>query len=383
MHYPLAKNCLKQDDIEALKKFLDRGMFTMGEHVQDFEYDFSKNHNVMTNSGSSANLLMIASFVSTGRLKAGDKVVVPAVSWSTTYFPLVQYGLIPVFVDVDHTYQIDVGEVYTAVERHNAKAVFLVNLLGLMSNDFISHVRQVLDDEIMIFLDNCEGYGANLEYSKCDAVTHSFFFSHQLNTMEGGMVSFRKYMRENEYHHALSLRAHGWVREQEEGSRLYEPSGDKFKDSFTFVTVGYCLRPLEISGLLGKIELEKWPETKKIRDQNHQYYCDIFYNNNYLEFNILPYHKDLSCFGFPFVFTSGRMRSTVVKALLEAGIDSRPIIGGNFLNQPVMRKINHVADGYGYEMAEAIDKRGLMIGNYAEDLREKLDQVDYILRSVT
>ena len=104
MHYPLAKNCLKQDDIEALKKFLDRGMFTMGEHVQDFEYDFSKNHNVMTNSGSSANLLMIASFVSTGRLKAGDKVVVPAVSWSTTYFPLVQYGLIPVFVDVDHTY---------------------------------------------------------------------------------------------------------------------------------------------------------------------------------------------------------------------------------------------------------------------------------------
>ena len=77
------------------------------------------------------------------------------------------------------------------------------------------------------------------------------------------------------------------------------------------------------------------------------------------------------------------MRSTVVKALLEAGIDSRPIIGGNFLNQPVMRKINHVADGYGYEMAEAIDKRGLMIGNYAEDLREKLDQVDYILRSVT
>ena len=117
--------------------------------------------------------------------------------------------------------------------------------------------------------------------------------------------------------------------------------------------------------------------------QNHKYYCDIFSNKKYLELDILPYHKDLSCFGFPFVFTSGRMRSTVVKALLEAGIDSRPIIGCNFLNQPVMRKINHVADGYGYEMAEAIDKRGLMIGNYAEDLRKKLDQVDYILESVT
>ena len=387
MIYPLAKNCLSIEDIDALKRFIGRGQFTMGIYVKKFEDEFDKAaYNVMTNSGSSANLLLIASFISTGKLQAGDKVIVPAVSWSTTYFPLVQYGLIPVFVDIDHNFQIDVCELVDAYFQHEAKAIFLVNLLGLMPTDFISSVRKSIANYNFrnvkkapyIFLDNCEGYGSNLEYNLCDGVTHSFFFSHQLNTMEGGMLSLNGF-RKTEFDHAKSLRAHGWVREQDDNSSLYQPSGNTFQDSFTFATVGYCLRPLEISGYLGKIELEKWPRTKKIRDTNHKHFCETFKNKSYLLFSVLPFSENTSCFAFPLVLKKSHDRNRVVQELAKEGIDSRPIIGGNFLNQPVMRKFKHISNANGYEVAETIDKKGFLIGNYGEDLKEKINMVHDII----
>jgi CDP-4-dehydro-6-deoxyglucose reductase, E1 len=378
LSYPLAKNLLTEEDKDALKDFIDRGMFTMGKEVQEFEMMFSdvihtNPHSVMTNSGSSANLLLIAAYVSSGKLKAGDKVVVPAVSWSTTYFPLIQYGLIPVFVDVDHTYQADVNEVIQAVEKHDAKAIFLVNLLGLMDCDYIYGLKlHESTKKCYIFLDNCEGFGASQSYKDFDGVTHSFFFSHHLNTMEGGMVTFKD---ETVWHHSLSLRAHGWTRNLPENNAIYHRHGDDFRDSFTFVTVGYCLRPLEMSGFLGKRELNKWEETKEIRDRNHLYFNELFEDSVFLGFNVIPYSWSHSIFGFPLVFNSPEKRKKAVDILTEMNVSCRPIISGNFLNQPVMRKIEHIEGSDSFEMAETIDKCGLMIGNYGEDLRENLKKI--------
>ena len=105
--YPLAVSTWDHEEIEAMQKVIESNSFTMGKKVKNFEKNFSKylnaKYSVMVNSGSSANLLMIASlfFKKKNYLKRGDEVLVPAISWSTTYFPLSQYGLKLRFVDVD------------------------------------------------------------------------------------------------------------------------------------------------------------------------------------------------------------------------------------------------------------------------------------------
>ena len=138
---PLAISSWDDKEINAIQRVIDSRKFTMGEKVKEFEESFSKylkcKHAVMVNSGSSANLLMIASLFYTKKpfLKPGDEVIVPAISWSTTYFPLHQYGLKIKFVDIDKgTLNLDIGKLKKAITS-STKLIMAVNLLG-NPNDF-------------------------------------------------------------------------------------------------------------------------------------------------------------------------------------------------------------------------------------------------------
>jgi CDP-6-deoxy-D-xylo-4-hexulose-3-dehydrase len=274
--FPLASSTWGQEEQDAMQRVIASGMFTMGQNVQKFERDFAQyvesKHCVMVNSGSSAILLIIASLFYTKNkknlLKRGDEIIVPAVSWSTTYFPVHQWGYKLRFVDVDpNTFNIDPKKVIEAIDEDTA-AVFVVNLLGNPAN--LRELKDICDaHKITLLEDNCESLGAIEHAQYCGSVgemgTFSFFFSHHMQTMEGGMVLTNDDLT---YEYLKSLRAHGWIRDMSPDSTLYQKTGDPFEDSFKFVLPGYCVRPLEMSGAIGQEQLKKWPSMMTKRRQN-------------------------------------------------------------------------------------------------------------------
>ena len=216
--YPLAESSWGEEEIQANKKVIESNIFSMGQYVKQFEDDFAKffgsKYAIMVNSGSSANLVAIAAsfYTKNPYLKRGDEVIVPAVSWSTTYYPLQQYGLKCKFVDVDiDTLNFDIEALKEAI-TDNTKAIFAVNLLG-NPNDFETIESMIKDKNILLIEDNCESMGAkqNGKYTGTFGKmgTFSTFFSHHMATMEGGVVVTDD---KELYHVMLTLRAHGWTR---------------------------------------------------------------------------------------------------------------------------------------------------------------------------
>ena len=262
--YPLSTSSWDEKEITAMLRVISSQNFTMGKEVKTFEKEFAayfqKNYAVMVNSGSSANLLMIASlfYKSNSPLKKGDEVIVPAVSWSTTYFPLQQYGLRLKFVDVDlDTLNFNLDDLRRAITE-KTKLIFAVNLLGNPNN--FEEIKSIISDKnIYLLEDNCESMGAEFSNKKTGTFgimsSFSSFFSHHISTMEGGMILTDD---EELYHILLSLRAHGWTRDL---PKINTVSGKKsineFEESFKFVLPGYNLRPLELSGAIGKEQLKK------------------------------------------------------------------------------------------------------------------------------
>ncbi len=256
--YPLATSTWNSKEIEAIQRVINSGHFTMGQEVSNFEKRFSDFHNrkfaVMVNSGSSANLLMIAAlfFKKNLPLKKGDEVIVPAVSWATTYTPLSQYGLKIKFVDVDiNTMNFNLDQLTDAISK-KTKLIFSVNLLG-NPNDF-NKINSIIEGkDIYLLEDNCESLGAEFDGKKAGTFgilsSFSCFFSHHISTMEGGLILTDD---QELYHILLCLRAHGWTRDLPEKNLVTNgKSADFFEESFRFVLPGYNLRPLEFSGALG------------------------------------------------------------------------------------------------------------------------------------
>ena len=165
--FPLSHDSWDHEEKEAIFEVVKDGFFTMGKKVKKFEEEFSSyvgsKYSVMVNSGSSANLLMVASLFYTKdnkiKLKRGDEVIVPAVSWSTSYYPLYQYGLKIKFVDIDlDTLNYDLKKLKTAV-TDKTKVILAVNLLG-NPNDFKEIKKIINKKDIVLIEDNCESLGA-------------------------------------------------------------------------------------------------------------------------------------------------------------------------------------------------------------------------------
>ena len=168
MKYKLASDTWDQEEIWAIHRVIASGRYTMGEEVKKFEKQFAEffgtNHAVMTNSGSSANLISIAALALNPEYKNKGNIIVPAVSWSTTYFPVHQWGYTLRFVDVDpYTFNIDVDKVEAAIDEDTA-AIFTVNLLGNSSD--LPGLKMLCDKyNITLLEDNCESLGASAEFN--------------------------------------------------------------------------------------------------------------------------------------------------------------------------------------------------------------------------
>ncbi|MGK5046535.1 DegT/DnrJ/EryC1/StrS family aminotransferase [Janthinobacterium sp. GB4P2] len=388
MSYPLASTTWDQAEYTAIQKVVDSGMFTMGKHVVEFEKDFAtytgSKYCVMVNSGSSANLAMVAGLIyrKEGALQRGDEVIVPAVSWSTTYYPLYQYGLKIKFVDINlDTLNYDLEQLAAAV-TDKTRAIMTVNLLG-NPNDFDAIQKIVAGRDIIVLEDNCESMGA--EFNGRQAGTHglmgsySTFFSHHIATMEGGMVVTDD---EELYHILLSVRAHGWTRNlPKENLVCGTKSDDPFVESFRFVLPGYNLRPLEMSGAIGIEQVKKLPGIIQERRANAAKFLELM--KAYPAFRVQAEIGKSSWFGFSLVINADApfTRADAVATFGKFQIDCRPIVAGNFAKNEVVKWFDSSVHG---ELVNAnyIDTHGLFIGNHHYGLDEQFSLLKEALDSL-
>jgi len=381
--YPLTTATWDQKEIDAMQKVIASGNFTMGEKVSLFERNFSKyigsKHAVMVNSGSSANLLMIAALFYIKnpklKLKRGDEVIVPAVSWSTTYYPLYQYGLKIKFVDIDiETLNYDLVQLESAISS-KTRVVLAVNLLG-NPNDFDCINNIIKDKKIILLEDNCESMGASFNNKKTGTFgvmgTFSSFYSHHISTMEGGII-----VTDNEELHQIliSLRSHGWTRDLPVKNLICDDkSDDLLEECFRFVLPGYNVRPLELEGALGVEQIKKLPIIISERRKNGKLFVETL--SNHPDLLIQKEVGMSSWFGFSIVIRQGSSltRKELVNKLNHLGFEIRPIVTGNFTKNEVVKYFDSEVHGE-LKNADHIDQNGLFIGNHHYSISEALSEL--------
>lgn len=345
---------------------------TMGEKVRRFETLWAEYlgvaNAVMVNSGSSANLLaasILANPEFPGRLRPGDEVIVPAVAWSTTYFPLVNVGAVPVLVDVElETFTIDPAAAERAVTPRT-RAIMPVHLMGNPCE-----MGRLMDlarrRDLFLIEDACEAHGAQFLGRKVGTFgqmgTFSFYFSHHISTVEGGMLVTPEH-RIAEM--ARVLRAHGWQRDLKTKVPVDNPMID---ERFCFVNLGYNVRPTELQGAFGIHQVAKLERFIQIRRENVEYWNSSL--RKYSEWlSLSPGREDAGSrsvwFGYPVTVRPSApfSRKDLIGFLEARGIETRPIMAGNFKEQPAIRLFPHRVSG-SLPNAELLMRQSFFIGNH-------------------
>tara|TARA_B100000003_G_scaffold167587_1_gene154191 strand:- start:77 stop:1249 length:1173 start_codon:yes stop_codon:yes gene_type:complete len=383
MTLPLATSSWDEKEYEAIQRVIESNHFTMGEEVKSFENEFAEYFGskfaVMSNSGSSANLLAIAALFHSKKydISVGDEVIVPAVSWSTTYYPLHQYGLKMKFVDIDlETLNLDLKKVEAAI-TDKTKMIMGVNLLGNPMNfEILADICE--RNSLILVEDNCESMGAkfNGDYAGTFGVagTFSSFFSHHISTMEGGMTVTDS---EELYQLMISLRAHGWTRGLPVDNLIAEISDDSFMESFRFILPGYNLRPLEMSGAIGRAQLKKLDSIIEGRRANAGEFKRMF--SDIEGIRIQNEVGISSWFGFSMIIEDGSSRSELISLMKEAGIEVRPIVAGNFVRNPVIKLMDHTTC-CDLLVADHVHDNGLFFGNHHYDISKEIAEISDIVR---
>lgn len=386
MKYELAYSTFDREEKKAMYDVIESDMFTMGKNVKAFEKAFAqffgKKYAVMVNSGSSANLVGVASlfYRKEKPLKRGDEVIVPCISWATTFHPLQQYGLKLKFVDIDlETLNYDIEELKKAITP-NTKMIVTVSVLG--NPNYFDAIEKLCEEHnILLFDDNCESMGAryNGKYTGTSGLinTYSTFFSHHISTMEGGLILTDDY---EVYCLCKSLRNHGWTRDQDEDSPIFKRKEDDFFEAYRFILPGYNVRPGELQGALGLQQLKKLPDMLAQRRKNALYFQHKFKDDQ--RFIIQKEVGESSWFSFTMIINpkSGVNRADVFNALKKADIGYRIITGGNFLEHDVIQYFD-------YEVTKSSNASyahnyGFFVGNAPKDMTQEIDLLENALRGI-
>ena len=378
--YPIARSTWDDTELKAIADVVASGQLTMGPRVREFEQEFARTigsrYAVMVNSGSSGNLLAVAAlcYRRTGALAAGDQVIVPAVSWGTTFYPVHQYGLELWFVDVEPaSFNIDPDKVEAAITPRT-RAVFATNLLGAPC-DF-DRLEAICETHGLVLIeDSCEALGAQRggkavgTFGRCG--TFSTYFSHHISTIEGGIIVTDD---EECYQTLTVLRAHGWNRDLPPDNLIGKKADDPFYSLFCFVLPGYNLRSTEISAALGLCQLEKLDTFLEARRANAELYTELF--GSLSEVSIQRPSGTSAWFSLPLVLEGGLAgrRHDVVQHLRENGVETRPVVGGNFVRQPAVKHLRHSVAGP-LPVADKLDRDGFLVGNHHCDISRELHHV--------
>jgi CDP-6-deoxy-D-xylo-4-hexulose-3-dehydrase len=380
--YPLASNTLATEEITAAKTVLESGLLTMGQAVQRFENEFASwvgaKHALMVNSGSSANLLMVDLMLrrssSDSPWRRGDEVIVPGLAWPTTVWPLVQLGLTPVFVDVDpRTLAIDLDSARSVVSPR-VKGMFLIHVMGQVPN-MQEYLDFLTNNEILLIEDCCESLGGHFarRHAGTFGITgsFSFYFSHHISTIEGGMVVTGDSAL---YDDLVSLRAHGWVRGRSDKSS-WQANYPNLDERFLFVTAGYNFRPTEIQGAIGSVQLKRLDGMIESRERLARKASEwVGKYAPWLELigadrlpaagsRNLRVERNHSWMMLPFRLDRNAPTdlANVKKHFEKMRVETRPIIAGNLARHPATQKLR-TRSASSLQHCDELLSRGFMIG---------------------
>lgn len=359
--WPLMKNTITFGDRLKLAEFvLTTDKFTQGKMVEKFEKAWSEwlgaKHSLFVTSGSTANFLLVASVIEKYGLKKGDKVLVPACTWVTNINPIFQLGLKPVFCDINLVnYSFSLDHMRQLSKKHDIKMIFVTHLLGHSAS--CSAYQEIFPDAIIID-DVCESHGCEYYSGKkvgADSIgaTFSFYFGHHMSTIEGGMISTNNTAL---YDLMKMKRSHGMSRVSATAS-LYNDLYPEIDPSFLFVTDGYNFRNTEIGAVLGLSQLKRLDSYIETRRRNHEMFVKIMHNHTD-KFHEVFNNEGNSSFCFPFIAKETKYKNILLDKFKQNGIEYRPVVGGNLLQQPYLR--NYKAR---VPKADILHKNGIYIGN--------------------
>lgn len=378
--------------VEAMKCLLSTNL-TMGKCVSLFEGMWNEYmgqrsdetiRSLMVNSGSSANLLALSFLMDPsipGHMRSGDEVIVPAVTWSTSIAPILQLGLRPVLIDIDiRSLTMDVTRIRELLSG-KTKAIMPVHLLGNPC-DMGSIMSIAHENGLFVIEDCCEAHGA-LYNDKVvgtfgDISTFSFFFSHHITTIEGGMVS----TKHGDWLDLLrSYRAHGWIRERDDRREITEAYGD-LDPRWLFVSKGFNFRPTEINGAFGIHQMDKLEGFIQSRIRNHVRYLEIL--DPYEPFLHLPRIREgsrHSAFSFGIVVKENEFftRNDLQGYLEENGIETRPIAGSNLVRHPAFKDLD-LRGSNDLPESDIVHMNGFWIGNHPRITDQQLSYFENLIQ---
>jgi CDP-6-deoxy-D-xylo-4-hexulose-3-dehydrase len=368
----------------------------MGEKVKFFERKVADyigvKHFVMCNSGSSANLAIFEALLRPSKgspaLRKGDGVLVPAIAWPTTIWPIVQLGLEPIFVDVDaNTIGMDLGLARVAIGNAKVpvKAIFPIHPLGLTldQNELTNFANEF---DLVLISDTCESLGSWRDGQHAGTVgvasSFSFYFSHHITTMEGGGVGTNSEAFADDLR---AIRSHGWSRDRSDV--LDWTARVSLTDSkFLFVTTGYNIRPMEIQAAIGINQIADLDDfvtkrrtiASKVRSALGGTCLEVIDGGTFA--------TDVKSHSWMLIpirvlgEDSRAKKHEILKRLENLGIETRPVLTGNFLAQPSMKRIggDHppAAD---FRVATEITENCFLVGAH-HDLTD--EQVNFLAESL-
>ena len=370
--YPLTESVLENRDLNAAINIIKSKKITMGKKTLEIEEFFKRKitgiNSLMVNSGSSANLLIFQCLINpmVKRLKPGDEVLVPAICWSTSLWPIVQSGLKVKFVDIDlNTLNISLSDLEKKVSK-KSKALMLVHALGNCT-DMKKLTSICKKNNIILIEDTCEALGSTYRNKPLGTFgefsSFSFYYSHHITSGEGGMVCAKN----SKYIEVIkSLRSHGWSRDLTKSRNI----ANKYKNinkNWIFVNSGFNLRPTDINAAIGIEQLKRIKKILSIRKYNFsKIKNELIQNKKYnQQFSILEDQKysNIAWFGIPFILNSKdkNYKLKVMNKLNNKGVMTRPIISGNFAKQPSI-KLYKIKTGSKLRNADLIDKNAFFLG---------------------
>lgn len=356
-----------QEYVSAVESLLN-GWLVMGDKCIKFEREFplqfNKHHGILTNSGSSSNLLMMSSLTSKRgyNLPKGTKVLMPIAGFPTTLNPTLQVGFTPVFLDIElDTLNLDLTRAEELIVQHDIRIITFAHVLGNPPN--MDQLMELVKKYDLILLEDCcDALGSTYDEKPLGSfgimASCSFYPAHHITMGEGGFVACNTYEQE------VILRS---LREWGRGCYCVGPEANKLKcgtcgkrfsewipamegeifdHKYVYDEIGYNLKPIEAQGAMGLEQIKKLSEIHALRKRNYRLLFDIYCQ--YEEFFHLPRARaksDPSWFAFPLTIRKGApfTRAELVDYLEENLIQTRPYFAGNIMLQPAYQGImNHV-----------------------------------------
>ena len=383
MRYKLLDDAFSSQDIEKGIRVLKSKQITMNKETRNFEKNFAKKvgakYALMVNSGSSANLIALFASINPLQkycLKRGDEVIIPAICWSTSLWPIVQAGLKPVFVDVDKdTLNMSIKDLEKKINK-KTKAIMCVHILGISTEmKKINHICK--KKNLILFEDTCESLGTTYDKKYLgtfgDYGMYSFYYSHQITSGEGGMVVCNN---EKNYNILKSLRSHGWSRD----TSFHKSISKKYKkldEKFLFINSGFNLRPTEIQAAIGNNQLKRLNKFIQIRNYNREKIISAL-KNNYKwneQFDFIYPKKNIypSWFGLA-ILIKPQYKDKIknfLKFINSKKIETRPILSGNFNNQPASKLYNISLKNNNFPVSNLIQDTGFFLGIHTKKITLK------------